>query len=155
MRVLFAMARDGLLPRQLAKTGSHGTPVGASPCWSRCWLPPPPRRFDRQSSKKWSTSAPCSRFLLVSAGVIVLRRSRPDLPRGFRAPMVPLLPIASVCACVWLMVNLTVVTWGFGSASGWSRRYRHLPGLWTPKSGSLARRGADVKGRVQLGNNSI
>ena len=50
-------------------------------------------------------------FLLVSAGVIVLRRTRPDLPRGFRAPLVPLLPIASVCACVWLMVNLTVVTW--------------------------------------------
>ena len=50
-------------------------------------------------------------FLLVSAGVIVLRRTRPDLPRGFRAPLVPLLPIASVGACVWLMINLTVVTW--------------------------------------------
>jgi APA family basic amino acid/polyamine antiporter len=37
-------------------------------------------------------------FLLVSAGVIVLRRTRPDLPRGFRAPLVPLLPIASVRA---------------------------------------------------------
>ena len=50
-------------------------------------------------------------FLLVSAGVVVLRRTRPDLPRGFRAPLVPALPIASVCACIWLMVNLTVVTW--------------------------------------------
>jgi basic amino acid/polyamine antiporter, APA family len=44
-------------------------------------------------------------FLLVSGGVIILRRTRPDLPRAFRAP----LPIASVCACVWLVVNLTVV----------------------------------------------
>jgi APA family basic amino acid/polyamine antiporter len=50
-------------------------------------------------------------FLLVSGGVIILRRTRPDLPRAFRAPLVPLLPIASVCACVGLMVNLTVVTW--------------------------------------------
>jgi amino acid transporter len=49
-------------------------------------------------------------FLLVSGGVIILRRTRPDLPRAFRAPLVPLLPIASVCACVWLIVNLTVVT---------------------------------------------
>ena len=50
-------------------------------------------------------------FLVVSACVIVLRRLRPDLPRGFRAPLVPLLPVASVCACLWLMVNLTVITW--------------------------------------------
>jgi basic amino acid/polyamine antiporter, APA family len=50
-------------------------------------------------------------FVLVSAGVIVLRRTRPDLPRGFRAPWVPLLPIASIAACLWLMVNLTALTW--------------------------------------------
>jgi basic amino acid/polyamine antiporter, APA family len=46
---------------------------------------------------------------LVSGGVIGVRRTRPDLPRGFRTPLVPLLPIASVCACVWLMVNLTAL----------------------------------------------
>ena len=49
-------------------------------------------------------------FLLVSGGVIILRRTRPDLPRASRAPLVPLLPIASVCACVWLIINLTIVT---------------------------------------------
>jgi basic amino acid/polyamine antiporter, APA family len=50
-------------------------------------------------------------FVLVSAGVIVLRRTRPDLERGFRTPGVPLLPIASIVACVWLMLNLTGLTW--------------------------------------------
>jgi len=50
-------------------------------------------------------------FVLVSAGVIVLRRTRPDLERGFRAPGVPLLPVASIVACVWLMLNLTGLTW--------------------------------------------
>ena len=49
-------------------------------------------------------------FLLVSGGVIILRRTRPDLPRASRASLVPLLPIASVCACVWLIINLTIVT---------------------------------------------
>jgi len=48
-------------------------------------------------------------FLLVSGGVIILRRTRPDLPHAFGARLVPLLPIASVFACVWQMVNLTVV----------------------------------------------
>ena len=50
-------------------------------------------------------------FVLVSAGVIVLRRTRPDLKRGFRAPLVPFLPILSILACVWLMLNLTGLTW--------------------------------------------
>ncbi|WP_331242779.1 amino acid permease C-terminal domain-containing protein, partial [Mycobacterium colombiense] len=50
-------------------------------------------------------------FVLVSAGVIVLRRTRPDLERGFKAPLVPVLPIASIAACLWLMLNLTALTW--------------------------------------------
>jgi APA family basic amino acid/polyamine antiporter len=50
-------------------------------------------------------------FVLVSAGVIVLRRTRPDLDRGFRAPFVPWLPMLSIAACVWLLLNLTALTW--------------------------------------------
>lgn len=50
-------------------------------------------------------------FVLVSLGVIVLRRTRPDLPRGFRAPLVPFVPILAIIACVWLMLNLTTLTW--------------------------------------------
>ena len=48
---------------------------------------------------------------LVSIGVVVLRRTRPDLKRGFRVPLVPLVPILSVLACLWLMLNLSVETW--------------------------------------------
>ena len=50
-------------------------------------------------------------FALVSAGVIILRRTHPDLDRGFRAPAVPALPILSILACLWLMLNLTALTW--------------------------------------------
>jgi APA family basic amino acid/polyamine antiporter len=50
-------------------------------------------------------------FILVSAGVIILRRTRPDLERGFRVPLVPVLPILSIAACGWLMLNLTGLTW--------------------------------------------
>lgn len=41
-------------------------------------------------------------FILVSIGVIVLRRSRPDLPRAFKMPFVPVLPILSAVICLWL-----------------------------------------------------
>ena len=50
-------------------------------------------------------------FVLVSAGVLILRRTRPDLKRGFRTPWVPVVPILAILACAWLMVNLTVLTW--------------------------------------------
>ncbi len=50
-------------------------------------------------------------FVVVSIGVIVLRRTRPDLPRAFRTPLVPVVPILSVLACLWLMLNLTAKTW--------------------------------------------
>ena len=50
-------------------------------------------------------------FFLVSIGVWVLRRTRPDLHRTFRVPWVPVLPIVSALASLWLMTNLPVDTW--------------------------------------------
>ena len=50
-------------------------------------------------------------FVLVSLGVIFLRRTQPDRPRGFRVPLVPLFPIISVVLCGGLMTGLTLITW--------------------------------------------
>ena len=50
-------------------------------------------------------------FVLVSLGVIFLRRTQPDRPRGFKVPLVPLFPIISVVLCGGLMTGLTVITW--------------------------------------------
>jgi basic amino acid/polyamine antiporter, APA family len=50
-------------------------------------------------------------FVLVSIGVLVLRRTRPDLPRAFRTPWVPVVPILAVLACLFLMLNLGTLTW--------------------------------------------
>ena len=50
-------------------------------------------------------------FIVVSIGVLVLRRTSPDLPRPFRVPFVPYLPIAAVLACLTLMASLPWKTW--------------------------------------------
>ncbi|HET8668846.1 MAG TPA: amino acid permease C-terminal domain-containing protein, partial [Terriglobales bacterium] len=50
-------------------------------------------------------------FVLVSLGVIFLRRKQPDRPRGFKVPLVPLFPLISVVLCAGLMTGLTVITW--------------------------------------------
>ena len=109
-RVLFAMSRDGLLPRRFAKTGARGTPVRITVLVA-VLIGATASVFPTAKLEEMVNVGTLFAFVLVSAGVIVLRRTRPDLPRGFRAPWVPLLPIASVCACLWLMINLTVLTW--------------------------------------------
>lgn len=109
-RVLFAMSRDGLLPRSLAKTGSHGTPtritiiIGVLVAIAAGFFP-------AGKLEEMVNVGTLFAFILVSAGVLVLRKTRPDLSRGFRVPLVPLVPILSILACLWLMLNLTALTW--------------------------------------------
>lgn len=50
-------------------------------------------------------------FVLVSLGVILLRRNQPDRKRGFRVPLVPWFPLISIILCGGLMTGLTVITW--------------------------------------------
>ncbi|RAS69052.1 amino acid/polyamine/organocation transporter (APC superfamily) [Lentzea atacamensis] len=109
-RVLFAMSRDGLLPRGLAKTGSHGTPtritiiIGVLVAIAAGFFP-------AGKLEEMVNVGTLFAFILVSAGVLVLRKTRPDLSRGFRVPLVPLVPILAILACLWLMLNLTALTW--------------------------------------------
>jgi APA family basic amino acid/polyamine antiporter len=50
-------------------------------------------------------------FAFVCAGVIMLRISHPELPRPFRAPLYPFIPVLGVLFCVYLMIQLPAVTW--------------------------------------------
>jgi APA family basic amino acid/polyamine antiporter len=50
-------------------------------------------------------------FVIVNIGVIVLRRTRPDMPRGFRVPLVPWVPAIGILLCVYLMSSLPFATW--------------------------------------------
>jgi len=48
---------------------------------------------------------------MVSIAVLILRRTHPDLPRAFRCPGVPVVPVLAVASCLFLMANLQAVTW--------------------------------------------
>ena len=49
-------------------------------------------------------------FLIVSIGVMVLRRTAPDLPRGFKVPLYPVTPILSIAGCAWIISDLRPIT---------------------------------------------
>ncbi|MDP4509035.1 amino acid permease [Nonomuraea turcica] len=110
-RVLFAMSRDGLMPRALAAVHPRfGTParltvvIGVVTMALAGFV-------DFEELAELVNIGTLFAFVVVSIGVVVLRRTRPDLPRAFRAPLVPVLPILSVLACIYLMLNLPVETW--------------------------------------------
>jgi APA family basic amino acid/polyamine antiporter len=110
-RVLFAMSRDHLLPPALASVHPrYGTPykitiiTGAVVVVLAAVVP-------LEELAELVNIGTLFAFVLVSIGVIVLRRTRPELPRSFRVPLMPVLPIVSALACLWLMANLPGETW--------------------------------------------
>ncbi|MBE7161407.1 MAG: amino acid permease, partial [Williamsia herbipolensis] len=109
-RVLFAMSRDGLLPRGLAKTSRFGTPariqiiIGVVVAVVAAFFP-------INKLEEMVNVGTLFAFVVVAAGVIVLRKNRPDLQRGFTVPWMPVIPVLAIIACVWLMLNLSALTW--------------------------------------------
>jgi APA family basic amino acid/polyamine antiporter len=123
-RVIFAMARDGLLPAPLAViSGRYKVPSRAAVLVAvtaialsqvDVWT------FGHVSVlalQQMIVIGTLFAFLFVSAGVMALRRTRPDLPRGFRVPGAPLTPLLAIGATGWLMLNLHLRTWAY--FAGW------------------------------------
>lgn len=111
VRVVFAMARDGLLPEGLAKVnGRTGTPlrisVGITVLVAVVASLTPIGKLEEMVN-----IGTLAAFALVSLAVPVLRRTRPDLERGFRVPFSPVLPIVAALVCFYLMLNLSGETW--------------------------------------------
>ncbi len=110
-RIVFAMSRDGLLPRALSVTSERRrTPVRLQ-ILVGIVIALIAGLTDVGVLSDMINIGTLSAFVLVSFGVPVLRRSRPDLERPFRVPLSPWLPWASGVACIWLMLNLSNLTW--------------------------------------------
>ncbi|MEJ7691116.1 MAG: amino acid permease [Nocardioidaceae bacterium] len=110
-RVFFAMSRDRLLPAAFSKVSPRfGTPIrtsittGVVVALISTFVP----LTDLAELVNIGT---LFAFVLVAIGVLVLRRTRPDLERAFRCPGVPVVPILAVLAAVYLMLNLPAATW--------------------------------------------
>ncbi|HEX8403121.1 MAG TPA: amino acid permease, partial [Duganella sp.] len=110
-RVIYAMSRDGLLPKRLSTVHPRfHTPFFAT------WLvgivfgliaAVVPLNILTELINIGTLAA----FSLVSIAVIILRKKRPDLKRAFRCPGVPVIPALAVIFCVMLMTYLSWHTW--------------------------------------------
>jgi len=110
-RVFFAMSRDGLLPRAFSRSHPRfGTPYRSTIALGAVVAVVAGFTSIDELAELVNIGTLFA-FVVVAVGVILLRRSRPDLPRSFRTPLVPLVPLLSVAASVWLMLNLPAETW--------------------------------------------
>ncbi|MEU6082346.1 amino acid permease [Streptomyces sp. NPDC047108] len=110
-RILFAMSRDGLVPKVFSRVHPRtGTPrantlIVSLFCGGLAAAIPLGALADATSIGTLFA------FALVNVAVVVLRRTRPEMPRTFRVPLSPLLPAVGFGFCVWMMGSLDAVTW--------------------------------------------
>lgn len=112
-RILFAIGRDGLLPRRFARvhprthTPVQNTVVVAVVVGLLAAFVPLDSLWDLVSIGTLVA------FIVVSIGVIVLRRRSPHLPRGFRMPGYPVTPVLAIAACVYILLGLHWYTYAW------------------------------------------
>jgi APA family basic amino acid/polyamine antiporter len=110
-RIMFAMCRDGLLPRGFAKISENRrTPMRITATFGiliaviAAFVP-------LEEIAKLVNIGTLFAFVITNIGVIVLRRTRPDLERGFRVPLVPIVPLIGAGLAIFLMKYLEAATW--------------------------------------------
>ena len=134
-RVFFSMSRDGLLGKWAGTVHpTRRTPyistiyTGLAVAVAAGFLP-------LQLLGQLVNIGTLLAFVLVCAGVLILRSKRPDLERPFRTPLVPFVPIMGIVTCFGLMLTLPGDTWirlvvwlviGFTIYFGYSRKHSVL-----------------------------
>lgn len=110
-RIFMSMSRDGLLPPVFSKIhGRFRTPARNNVI---CMLVVAslgsvvPARIAGEMTSIGTLLA----FTLVCAGVLIVRKTMPHVPRTFRTPLVPFIPVAGILTCLSLMIFLPADTW--------------------------------------------
>jgi APA family basic amino acid/polyamine antiporter len=111
-RVWFAMSRDGLLPEVFSRVHRRFLTPHISTWVAGFAVAIPAGLFNIGTLADLSNIGTLFAFVLVSLGVLVLRRTQPERRRSFRTPWVPVVPILSILSCFVLMASLPLETWG-------------------------------------------
>ena len=109
-RIMYAMSRDGLVPPLFSKVSARQTPALATAVFGvliAILAATVPLDIIFELVNIGTLFA----FVIVNIGVIILRRTKPDMERGFRVPLVPIVPIIGAGLCIYLMKQLTFETW--------------------------------------------
>jgi APA family basic amino acid/polyamine antiporter len=110
-RIFFSMSRDGLLPPLFARVHPKFRTPHVTTIWTGVVVAAISAIANINEIVELTNIGTLFAFILVCAGVIVLRRREPDRKRAFRTPFVPLVPLLGIFSCLFLMRGLPGVTW--------------------------------------------
>jgi APA family basic amino acid/polyamine antiporter len=110
-RIWYAMSRDGLFPKLFSAVHPRFKTPHLSTWVAGFAVGVPAGIFAISDAADLSNIGTLFAFVLVSLGVIILRRTQPDRKRVFKVPFVPWFPLISIILCGGLMTGLTVITW--------------------------------------------
>lgn len=110
-RVFFSMSKDGLLPKVFSSVHPKFKTPSKSNLLFMLFVSLFAAFVPARVVGEMTSIGTLLAFVLVCVGVIVLRKKQPDLPRAFKTPFVPLIPILGVAACMFMMFFLPLDTW--------------------------------------------
>ncbi len=110
-RIFFSMARDGLLPPWASKVHPKYRTPHVTTILTGVVVAVFASFANINEVVELTNIGTLFAFVLVSLGIIILRRTDPSRPRPFRTPLVPLVPLLSVAMCGYLMIQLPRLTW--------------------------------------------
>ncbi|QWG72522.1 amino acid permease [Bacillus mycoides] len=111
VRVSYAMSRDGLLPKALSRVNKK-VKIPLLNTWiTGVFAALLAGLLDLHLLANLVNIGTLTAFTFVCFAVLILRKTHPDLKRGFRTPLVPALPIVAILCCLYLMTNLSKTTW--------------------------------------------
>jgi basic amino acid/polyamine antiporter, APA family len=109
-RIMYAMSRDGLVPPLFSKISARQTPALATAVFG-VLIAILAATVPLDVIFELVNIGTLFAFVIVNVGVIILRRTKPDMERGFKVPLVPIVPLIGAALCIYLMKQLTFETW--------------------------------------------
>ncbi|MCI0606731.1 amino acid permease [bacterium] len=110
-RIFFSMSRDGLLPPVFRKVHPKYQTPHVTTIWTGVVVAAISAVANINEIVELTNIGTLFAFILVCAGIIILRYKDPNRPRAFKTPWVPVVPILGILSCFYLMYQLPMVTW--------------------------------------------
>ncbi len=134
-RVFYSMSRDGLLPPVFSEIHQRFRTPWKSNLLMMCFVGLFSGLVPIEALGKMTSIGTMFAFVLVCGGIIVMRKTRPDVPRPFKTPLVPLVPILGILFNILMMLGLGLDNWlrlgiwlviGLAVYFGYSRKHSRL-----------------------------
>src|SRR5215204_5668964 len=110
-RVFFSMSKDGLIPKIFSSINPNTRTPAKNNLLFMLFVSVFAAFVPARVVGEMTSIGTLFAFILVCIGVWVMRRKMPNLPRAFKTPMVPLVPILGIVTCLFMMVFLPMDTW--------------------------------------------